>query len=78
MEVQVAQQHADRSTLWCSLVVRMDHSVFQDTRLQPTPDQTNYARITDSMFYKPEHPIVVEAPKGSSHRLPITVIFQIR
>ena len=41
----------------------MDRSVFQDTRLHPTPDQTNHARITDSMFYQPEHPIVVEAPK---------------
>src|SRR5690348_17334917 len=63
MEVQVAQQHADRSALRSSLIVRMDCSVFQDARLQPSPDQIDQARITDSMFDKPEHPLVIEAPK---------------
>src|SRR5215470_5553331 len=63
MEIKVAQQHADRSALRSSLIVRMDFSVFQNARLQPSPDQIYQARITDSMFDKPEHPIVIEAPK---------------
>ena len=63
MEVQVAQQHADRSTLRSSLVARMHGSVFQDARLQPAPDQSDQAWITDSMFDKSEHPIVIEAPE---------------
>src|SRR5215510_8074414 len=63
MEIQVAQQHADRSTLRCSLFARMDCPIFQDARLQPTPDQIDQAWITDSVFDKPEHPIVIEAPK---------------
>jgi hypothetical protein len=41
----------------------MDHSIFQDTRFQPTPDQADQARITDSMFDKSEDPIVIEASK---------------
>jgi len=41
----------------------MDCSIFQDARLQPTPDQIDQARITDSMRDEPEHPIVIEAPE---------------
>ena len=41
----------------------MDRSIFQNARFQPSPDQADQARITDSMFDKPEHPIVIEAPK---------------
>jgi hypothetical protein len=63
MEVQVAQQHADRSTLRSSFVVRVDCSVFQDARLQPTPDQIDQTRITDSLLDKPEYPIVIETPE---------------
>src|SRR5215469_2373381 len=63
MEVQVAQQHADRSPLWSSLLARTDCSVFQDARFQPAPDQIDQARIADSMFHKPEHPFMVEAPE---------------
>src|SRR5262249_506919 len=63
MEVQVAQQHADRSPLRSSLIVRMDCGIFQDARFQPAPDYIDQAWITDSMFYKPERPIMIEAPK---------------
>src|ERR1035437_7478396 len=63
MKVHVAQQHANRSTLRGSLLARMDHSIFQDARFQPTPDQVDQARIADSMFDKSEDPIVIEAPK---------------
>jgi hypothetical protein len=41
----------------------MDCSAFQDASLQPAPDQIDQARVTDSMFDKPEHPIVIEAPE---------------
>ena len=41
----------------------MDRSIFHDTRFQPAPDQADQAWITDSMFNKPEQPIVVEAPE---------------
>jgi hypothetical protein len=60
MEVHVAQQHADRSTLRGSLLARMDLSIFQHARFQPAPDQADQARIADSMFDEPKHPLVVE------------------
>ena len=41
----------------------MDLSIFQNTCLQPTPDQIDQARITNSMLYKSEHPIMIEAPE---------------
>ena len=41
----------------------MHRSVFQDTRFQPAPDQADQARITDSMFDKPEDPIMIETPE---------------
>ena len=63
MEIEVAQKHADRSPLRCSFLVRMDLSIFQDTRLQPAPDQTDQARITNSMRDEPEHPIMIETPE---------------
>src|ERR1700675_545480 len=63
MEVHVAQEHANRSTLRGSLLARMNRSIFQDARSQPTPDQADQARIADSMFDKSEDPIVIEAPK---------------
>src|SRR5258707_769794 len=63
MEVHVAQEHANRSTLRGSLLARMNRSIFQDARFQPTPDQADQARIADSMFDKSEHPIVIEAPE---------------
>src|SRR5690348_9845468 len=62
MQIHVAQQHANRSASWSSFLARMDRSVLQDACLQPTPDQIDQARIADSMFDKPEHPIVIEAP----------------
>jgi hypothetical protein len=63
VEVEIAQEHANRSTLWGSLFARMNLSIFQDARFQPTPDQTDQARIADSMLDKSDDPIVVEAPK---------------
>src|ERR1700676_2653197 len=63
MKVQVAQQHTDRSSLWGSLFARMDFAIFQNARLQPTPDQIDQARISDSMFNKPKHPFVIETPE---------------
>src|SRR6202022_123793 len=41
----------------------MDRSVFQDACFQPAPDQTDQARITDSMLDKPENPVVTETPE---------------
>jgi hypothetical protein len=63
MKVHVAQQHANRSTLRGSLLARMNHSIFQHARFQPAPDQADQARITDSMFDKPEDPIMIETPE---------------
>ena len=58
MEVEIAQKYADRPTLWSSLFARMDRSVLQDARFQSAPDQTDQARITNSMLDKPENPVV--------------------
>ena len=41
----------------------MDLSIFQNARLQPAPDQTDQAWITDSMRDEPEHPIMIETPE---------------
>jgi hypothetical protein len=58
VQVHVAQQDADRTTLWRSLLVRMNHSVFQNACFQPAPDQADQARISDSVLNKPEQPLV--------------------
>src|ERR1035437_2577842 len=63
VQVNVAQQHADRSTLRSSLFIRMDLSIFHNARFQPAPDQADQARVSNSMFNKPEQPIVVETPE---------------
>ena len=63
MKVHVAQQYADRSALRSSFFARMDLSIFQNARFQPAPDQTDQARITDSMRDKSEHPIMIETPE---------------
>jgi hypothetical protein len=63
VEVQVAQQHADRSTLRSSRIAGVYCSIFQNARFQPAPDQIDRARITDSVLDKPEYPFVIEAPK---------------
>ena len=63
MKVEIAQKHTDRSALRGSLFARMDRSVFQDARFQPAPDQTDQARITDSMLDEPENPVVTETPE---------------
>ena len=52
MKVQVAQQDANRSTLRGSLLARMNRSIFQDARFQPSPDQTDQAWITDPPLAK--------------------------
>jgi len=41
----------------------MDLPIFEHACLQPTPDQTDQARITDSMRDETEDPIVIETPK---------------
>jgi hypothetical protein len=41
----------------------MDLSIFQNTRFQPAPDQTDQAWITDSMRDKSEDPIMIETPE---------------
>src|SRR6516165_6127452 len=63
MQIKVAQKYADRSPLRCSLLARMDLSIFQNARFQPAPDQTDQAWITDSMRDKSEHPIMIETPE---------------
>src|SRR5215831_14795846 len=63
VEIQVAQQHADRSPLRSSLIAWVDCSIFQNARFQPAPDQIDHARITDSVFDKPEHPFMIKAPE---------------
>ena len=67
MEIEVAQQHADRSALRCSFFARMHLSIFQHARFQPTSDQTDQARITDSMRDETEDPIMTETPKEVLH-----------
>ena len=43
---------------YCSFA-RTDLSIFQNTRFQPAPDQTDQAWITDPMRDEPEHPIMI-------------------
>ena len=45
----------------------MHRSIFQHARFQPTPDQTDQARITDSMRDETEDPIMTETPKEVLH-----------
>src|SRR5215471_4322497 len=71
MQVHVAQQDADRTTLWGSLFVWIDLTVFQDACLQPAPDQADHARIADAVLHEAEHPFVAETPERSGDRLPI-------
>ena len=58
MQVQIAQQYADRSTLWSTLLIRMNFSVFQHACFQPTTYQADHAWISNSELDKAEQPIV--------------------
>ena len=75
--------NADRSPAVFPLV-RMDRSIFHDTRFQPAPDQADQAWITNSMFNKPEQPVMVEAPKkffrsaSSTHPVLLPAITSLR
>lgn len=44
MQIHIAEQHADRTPLRRPLFARLDHTVLQNARLQPAPDQTDQAR----------------------------------
>ncbi|MGY4281787.1 hypothetical protein ACVWXO_001007 [Bradyrhizobium sp. LM2.7] len=44
----------------------------------PQPQLYEDARIGDPVRHHPQQPLVVDRVEGSGHRLPITVIFQIR
>src|SRR5271157_5618331 len=63
MQIYVAQHDADRTSLRCSLLVRMNLAILQDACLQPAPDQTDHARIADAVLHEPEHPLVTETPE---------------
>jgi hypothetical protein len=41
----------------------MNLSIFQNACFQPAPDQADQARIPDSVLYKPEQPLVTQAPE---------------
>jgi hypothetical protein len=58
VEIYIAQQYADRTSLRGSLFTRMDLSILQYTCPQPAPDQTDQALISHSMFHEAEHPFV--------------------
>ena len=52
VQIQVAQQNADRAALWRSLLVRMKLILFQYSRFEPSSYQADHSRIPDSMFHK--------------------------
>ena len=70
VKIKVAQKPADQSPLRCSFLARIDLSIFQNTRFQPAPDQTDQAWITDPMRDEPEHPIIIENSRRSSSNPP--------
>ena len=53
-------------------------SPFLDRRLQPQLDQPQHGTIRDAASHRLEEVAVRNRIEGSGHRLPITVIFQIR
>jgi hypothetical protein len=63
VQVQIAQQHADRPTLRGPLLVGTNLAILQHACLQPAPDQTDQARVADSMFDKAEYPLVTQTPE---------------
>jgi hypothetical protein len=56
----------------------MNLSIFHNARFQPAPDQADQARISNSMFNKPEQPLVIETPEEPLDRLPTTTLLGIR
>src|SRR5689334_8125008 len=72
MQVQVAQQHADRPALWGPFFARMDRALLHDARFQPAPDQADQAWVPDSMFNKPEQPLVREAAERGRRLMPLS------
>ena len=54
VRVQVAQQDADRPSLWGSLLAGMPFSVFKNARLQPSSNQADDPQISDSVLHKAE------------------------
>jgi hypothetical protein len=60
------------------LVTDRDDPVFQYARLQPFSYQADDAWVADPMLDEAYEPFLANFVKGRGHRLPITVIFQIR
>ena len=49
--------------LWSSFIARVDSPILKDACFQPAPDQADQARIPDSMFDKPEQPLMRQTPE---------------
>jgi hypothetical protein len=59
VQVEIAQQDADRPPLRCPLFARMDLPILQDAGFQPAPYQAVKAWISDSMLDEAEQPYMV-------------------
>jgi hypothetical protein len=54
-----------------------DDPVFQNTRLQPLPDQADNARIADAVLDEPNQLFFADRIEGSGNTLPISAIIRI-
>ncbi|MDA3920854.1 MAG: hypothetical protein PF501_09285 [Salinisphaera sp.] len=67
VQIQVAQQNADRTALRCTRFVGMHFTFFQYAGFQPSSYQADDARITDPVFNKAQQPFMIQAAKEVLH-----------
>jgi hypothetical protein len=78
VQVDVGKERRCHRALPRPLLAHRHDPVFQDTRLEPFPDQADDARVTDPVLQETDQPFLADRVEGSGGRLPIAVIFQIR
>ncbi len=63
MQVEIAQQDADWSTLRNAAIVDLDGPIFQYTCSEPTPYEGDYPWILYSVFDEAKDPLVIHTAK---------------
>lgn len=78
MQEDVGKDRANARALRRAPVRLLLLATIENASPPPQLDEPLDARIGDPVRHHPRQPLVVDRVEGSGHRLPITVIFQIR
>src|SRR6476646_7694557 len=78
MEHDVGQERRQNATLRNAFTGCEEQATVNVTGLEDSPEQINESQVPDATTYAFQEQPMMDGVEGSGHRLPITVIFQIR